>query len=344
MTMTREQLLDAVCALLPAQFDVMLLKLGVPPAYLSGTQAPLATRAIELMRHLEGIGRLSDLVDALASVRGAATVRQPYAAGAPVDFIILTALAEERDAVLARLPGHRRLDGDGVDGHVYYEAELATRRTDRGVYRVLVTIPARMGPLHAAITASAVTERHRPGHVLLVGIAGGLRDEVTPGDVIVADAVADYTLGKVHGDGAREIRWTSYPADGGLLMAANAMQTGWHDLLGAAGPNGGEPPRCHTGVVASGGDVIASKDLIGVYRKDWPKLLGVEMEGGGVAAAMHHHRFNPGFLMIRGVSDLADGDDNAATKRQWRARACEVAAAFAVGLLREGPVPARRPM
>jgi len=44
--------------------------------------------------------------------------------------------------------------------------------------------------------------------------------------------------------------------------------------------------------------------------------------------------------MTWGVSDLADGEDDAGTKKVWRAHACQVAAAYAIGLLRDGPVTA----
>jgi hypothetical protein len=45
--------------------------------------------------------------------------------------------------------------------------------------------------------------------------------------------------------------------------------------------------------------------------------------------------------MIRGVSDLADAEHNAGMKARWRTHACHVAAAYAVGLLRDGPVKAK---
>ena len=70
------------------------------------------------------------------------------------------------------------------------------------------------------------------------------------------------------------------------------------------------------------------------------KLIGVEMEGGGVATALHSDKRRPRFLMVRGVSDLADGKGNAKTKKQWRAYARDVAAAYVVGLLRDGLGPA----
>jgi nucleoside phosphorylase len=259
---------------------------------------------------------------------------------APVDFLLFAPLEEERAALLSKLPGHRKLDGDGRDVHVYFEAEIETRRQDQATYRVIVVSPADMGPIQATITAAAATERWRPAHVIVVGIGGGLKAEVSVGDVMVARSIADYTVGKVREDGSREERWVMHPADAVLLHAANAFGTGWEGLVTLARPEGTEAPVRHGGVIASGGDVIASKDLIALYTKDMPKLIGVEMEGGGVAAALHGHQLRPRFLMIRGVSDLADGDGNADTKKRWRAYARHAAAAYAIGLLQEGPVPA----
>ena len=43
--------------------------------------------------------------------------------------------------------------------------------------------------------------------------------------------------------------------------------------------------------------------------------------------------------MVRGVSDLADAAKDSDAVDRWRAYACEVAAAYAIGLLRSGPIP-----
>lgn len=259
----------------------------------------------------------------------------------PVDFLILAPLEEERNAVLSKLPGHELLEADGRDVHAYFQVDLPTRRKDSAVYRIIVTSPAFMGPTHAAITAAAVAARWKPAHVLVVGIAGGLKDEAALGDVMVASSVADYGLGKVE-RGRREERWEMFPADMALLQRTQVFATGWEDLIAVPRPEVGAPRR-HVGVIASGGDVIASPKLIATYRRDMPKLIGCEMEGGGVAAALLGDLHRPRFLMIRGVSDLADSEGNAATKRVWRAYARDVAAAYAIGLLRSGPVPAVTP-
>src|SRR5205823_1338456 len=46
------------------------------------------------------------------------------------DFVIITALSEERDAVLSKLPGCRRLPATREDIRIYYAAEIETKSPD----------------------------------------------------------------------------------------------------------------------------------------------------------------------------------------------------------------------
>lgn len=89
----------------------------------------------------------------------------------------------------------------------------------------------------------------------------------------------------------------------------------------------------------TGDKVQAATDALKPYRSDWPKLIGVEMEASGVAAAAWQAPSKPGILMVRGVSDLADAKKGSARVKRWRPYACDVAAAYAMALLRSGPVP-----
>src|SRR5947199_86609 len=72
----------------------------------------------------------------------------------------------------------------------------------------------------------------------------------------------------------------------------------------------------------------------------WPKLIGVEMEGGGVANAVAQAvAGEPGFIMVRGVSDMADIRKNTPGIAKWRHHACSIAASFVISLIRSIPVP-----
>jgi hypothetical protein len=59
-----------------------------------------------------------------------------------VDFVIVTALPEERDAVLSKIPGWRQLPPSVHDVRVYFHGLLSVVRTDgsRTSYSVIVVL------------------------------------------------------------------------------------------------------------------------------------------------------------------------------------------------------------
>jgi tetratricopeptide (TPR) repeat protein len=70
----RESLVDALSRLLPAQLEKLIFKLEAPMEYLSGAQAPPATRSIEVLRWAEQANRLPDVERLLAEVTSVAKV------------------------------------------------------------------------------------------------------------------------------------------------------------------------------------------------------------------------------------------------------------------------------
>ena len=178
----------------------------------------------------EAVRRLADHLRQLAGECGSAPVAQaasarPAAISTPVDFVILTALEEERDALLALLPGYRKVASAADDVRVYFEAELRTAGQGGSpfAYRLMVVSPLSMGRVNAATVASDAIRRWRPRYLLLVGVAGGVSSSgVNLGDLLVANQIVDYELQKVT-DGASEIRPWSHPVDARLLAAAQAF-------------------------------------------------------------------------------------------------------------------------
>jgi nucleoside phosphorylase len=275
-----------------------------------------------------------------ATPHPAADAGRETAGPPPVDVVMITPLEEERDAVLAQLAGARQLPPTQDDIRVYYAAELPVTFPDgtTATYRVVVVPLLNMGRVEAANATGDAIRRWRPRYVWLVGIAGGLaKAGVALGDVLIADQVADYELQKLTPE-TTSIRWQVHRVDPRLLGAAlNLRADGWQRLVTCARPEAGTPRR-RIGPICTGDKVIAN-GLLDAYRDVWEKLIGVEMEAGGTASATFQAANSPGFFMVRGVSDLADGDKDSAAVDRWRAYACEVAAAYAVGLLRSGPLP-----
>jgi hypothetical protein len=169
------------------------------------------------------------------------TVEAPSATAmaAPVDFVVITALEEERDAVLALLPNHRKAPPSGEDVRVYFHAELPVKLTDGSecLYRIVVVTPLNMGRVEAANVTSDAIRRWRPRFVLLVGIAGGIADmEVDLGDVLISDQVVDFELQKVTQEG-QEVRYSVHRADPSLVNAAkNYLSDDWLELISVKRP------------------------------------------------------------------------------------------------------------
>jgi len=259
---------------------------------------------------------------------------------ARADFVLITALEEERDAVLARLPEVRRTNPSSADILNYYISDLPVTfpEGNSGTYHVVLICLRGMGRLQASIaTAAAIREWH-PRYVTLVGIAGGIAAKgVKLGDVLVSDEVVDYELQKLTA-GGDEIRWNVYQANARLVATARDFTSNnWQKLAETKRPAGGTPQR-HIGPVASGDKVIALGKALAQYQQRFPTLLGVEMEAAGVAGACFQAANPPGFFMVRGVSDLAD-EEKDAQSGVWRSYACDVAASYAVELLKSGAVP-----
>jgi nucleoside phosphorylase len=262
------------------------------------------------------------------------------------DFVIVTALEEECDALLALLPGHRKHPPTEHSVRVFYTSNLPTTFADgsKHTYSVVVFSLLNMGRVEAATAATDAIRQWNPRYVLLVGIAGGINERgINLGDVIVANQIVDYELQKLTAEGP-QIRYEVHRADPGLLAAVQNLRTvDWLKLVTTRRPQKGKPER-RIGPIATGDKVVAFKDVLAKYQDAWPKLIGVEMEAGGVAHAAFQARSRPGFLMIRGVSDLADEQKDSAPVKSWRLYACGVAAAYTIFLLKSGPILAKKPL
>ena len=241
-----------------------------------------------------------------------------------IDFVIITPLAEERDAVLARLPGYRKLRPSEDDIRVYYAADIPVHFDGTSSHYAVIVVPlAKMGHTEAASATGDAIRRWRPRYVLLVGIAGGLAQaDVQMGDILISEQVADYELQKVTDDQV-SIRWQVHRVDQRLLIAAqNFTDPVWEQTT--ARRLNRSRPQIHFGPICTGNKVIADESLTGQFHEVWAKLIGVEMEAGGVANAVSQAARMPGFFMIRGVSDLADGRKDSRHSKRWRPYACEI--------------------
>ncbi len=208
---------------------------------------------------------------------------------APIDFLLITALEEERDAVLNRLPNYRQLPPNSDDVRVYYSASIEARQgNEKCTYSVIVCMVG-MGRVPATTGTTDAIRQWLPDYVVLIGIAGGLKAAgIGLGDILIAEQIADYQSQKItKGKNAEiktEIRWTAHPVDHRLLEFSRSMSpAAWQAEIRETRPNKDEGlPKRHTGTLTTGDAVIAVSEILESFKnQNWPKLIGVEMEAGG---------------------------------------------------------------
>lgn len=268
-----------------------------------------------------------------------------------IEFLIITALEEEFDAVRRKFQDVRQLDqSNGV-----YSAIVTSNQRE---LNVILAYQLFSGQSDAAAMTSTLCGRYKPRCVLLVGIAGGNQNNgVKLGDIIISNLIEDGGKGKVIGSGEVQLNWRSHTVDAGLLRASRDLKNSenWQKFISVKRPNSISAigfrtriknlfssqqqeicPSIVEGTTISVPNVIKEDNKIGgkwlkefdTRNRNW---LGVEMECGGAITAISNYATEPKpkFLMIRSVTDFANSYKN----DLWHPYACDVAAAYAYALI-----------
>ncbi|MGH3260389.1 MAG: purine phosphorylase [Trebonia sp.] len=254
-------------------------------------------------------------------------------------MVILTALDLEYESIRERLTNlrarsHRagtRFEVGRLAGH---GCRVAVAQVGKGNHG-------------AAVLAERAISEFDPAALLFVGVAGTLRPSIALGDIVVATHVYAYHGGTSQDGGlmARPRTWeVSHRA---LQIAQHLNRDGaWRSFL----PPGSGSPAVVFGPIAAGEIVLDSAISAEArwIRQHYNDACAIEMEAAGVAQAAHLNDSLP-VVVVRGVSDRADGGKSATDGAGWQPRAAANATAFAVALLAElaeeldGPQRAGRP-
>jgi nucleoside phosphorylase len=258
----------------------------------------------------------------------------------PIDFLILTVLDKEFNAVCRQLT--LVTDTRTDDKYAFYRGTL-TLDYSVGVsaYTIVVLQSNDMGNVAMSNAVTNALHRYTPQATIVVGIAGGVKGKIALGDVAVSKAILPYEVGKLNETGL-ESRAKPQFADSQLFNHARAFaQKEWHSRMTEERPEPAEPaiqPAVKFGTIASGEKVVANEHFIAELEKLDNTLIAIEMEGSGAANAIRAFGAGAGgFLVIRGISDYADQEKNDG----WQEYAADGAAAFAIGLLATKPLSTR---
>ncbi len=268
----------------------------------------------------------------------------------PIDVVVLTALPEEFAAVLACLtePALVPPTAERPNTYSWHVGTIHSTVHDK-VYTVIVG-KGEATTTYAALGTKAAITLFRPRYVVFVGCAGGFEEGGQHhGDVAVSNNIYAYEYGKVD-QGFQPRPHYHYRVDRGLVRAAEVTaqvdKEWWHpDDTGMK-----RPPAARVGDIASGDKVVddPTDPIFAKVRSLWPKMLAVEMEAAGVAAAIEEALAEGtmvGFLIVRGISDMPHakgGSEGPSTTERdtWKVTACTNAARFFAALIaHRWPVP-----
>lgn len=262
---------------------------------------------------------------------GAWSRTRPADRGAAVewraDIGIITVLPAEMSAVasaLAEAGSVRERTHEG--GFRYREADIGVGRER---IRAVLTQADAPGQRPAALAFERMRRAYAPAFVALVGIAGRVHPELRPGDVIVAQEVIYYDARKETPEGTLR-RGETRPVPAPARRAINDFFSRNREVPCRASirhPDG-KIRECKVlpGPIGSGEAVVADagseiREYVSSFND---KVLGLETEAGGLAEAFHEMAGDPvvsGWLVVRGISDLADAhkDDSYHEVASWHA-------------------------
>lgn len=162
----------------------------------------------------------------------------------------------------------------------------------------VVIAQAGIGKILSAAGTAAMLNRYPISSVLFTGIAGGVGDDTKVLDVVVATKLVQHDYGQITNDG---FEWSEgfdseegyYPCDEDLVKLAYDAAV---DVVGG--------DHVFQGIIASGDQFVASEAYVKLLQENH-NAIACEMEGASVALVCE--RYDVPFVVIRTMSDKADG-------------------------------------
>jgi adenosylhomocysteine nucleosidase len=187
--------------------------------------------------------------------------------------------------------------------------------------RRVIAVRTGVGKVNAAMAATLLLDHYSPAAVLLSGTAGAIDPGLSPGDVVMATGVGHHDVGSATSDrflraptrspATGKLDPVFFPADPALLAAARTAASAFAPER-LAGFERERSPVVREGLIVTGDAFMAKRALRDELRHEL-NAIAVEMEGAAVAQVCA--RFGVPLLVIRSITDRADGDADSSYQR-----------------------------
>lgn len=166
----------------------------------------------------------------------------------------------------------------------------------------IILVKSGIGKVCAALAATVLVDHFKVDILVNSGCAGGIGNGLKIGDIVLSTGLAyhDFDL-KIFGYKRGQV-----PSYEQYFMADHALIAKAEAVAATLKQEQGFEPNIFTGVVLTGDQFISQKQICLDMKQDFPEAQVTEMEGAAVAQVCND--FNVPCLVIRSVSDTAQGD------------------------------------
>lgn len=206
----------------------------------------------------------------------------------PIDsIVIICAMEEELTSIITSLNLAIEIKQDNN-----FTMQLANLKQYQ-----LILLLSGIGKVNAAMCTQYVIDKFAPKYIINVGVAGGLSNDLTFGDVVVADDLVQYDmdvtafnmpLGQIP-----RLDTFSFASDTTLLAHVNNLKPDNYTI--------------NVGRIISGDQFIDDQEKAKQLHVQF-KALACEMEGAAVAQVCYLNKVP--FIVVRALSDMAGQSDS----------------------------------
>lgn len=163
----------------------------------------------------------------------------------------------------------------------------------------VIVVKSGVGKVNAAACTQFLADKFSPDYIINTGIAGGVSKGLSVGDVVLATHLVQYDFDVTALGYAKGYMCTGVNPDKPTIFYADeSLSSHFEKSAEMVGTT------LHRGVIASGDMFVANADK----KKEIAEMFNasaVEMEGAAIAQCAYLN--NIPFVIVRAISDLADG-------------------------------------
>lgn len=158
----------------------------------------------------------------------------------------------------------------------------------------VVVVTSGIGKVNAAVCTQILIDEFNVDKVINVGIAGGVREDIFPGDIVIAENLVQHDMDtSFFGDKIGQIprlKTFDFKCDEELMELAKKTCNEVTEY------------KCYSGRIVSGDQFVADAEKLRFLHAEFT-ALGCEMEGASIAQVCHLNHVP--FIVIRSISDNA---------------------------------------